>query len=514
MKKEQVKLVLGTVQLGMKYGVANASGQPSTGDAFHILDTALESGINTFDTARAYGTSEAVLGSWIRSRSLNGRINVISKLNPHLWEDFSDEKKAYQIIQRELRKTLDRLGLDSLDGYLCYFSFYNATNIRHVIEGMRALKREGKINNIGVTVYDTDEALRSIELGIDYIQAPYNVFDQRLDDTIFFDSAKKNNVTVFARSPFMQGLLLMDPLNLPDHLELARPFLEKFIALSKQHDMTQSEAALCFAAISRADHVVFGVDSAEQLGDIIKITSAMDPNKKGFIREAKEIFGKMDDRIIDPRLWNAHPEIKHTPQVIVIPSGGSQRTPNGTYRSTTYEDGDAFGLLGGYARVQAAAILAEKFSHAMIVTAGKGAGDGVSPSHAEVMRRELVELGVNQNRIILEEHSVSTKSGIFEALSLAEKYGWSSMLFVSNDYHQDRLRLMVEMATMTVLKTQCVSAEDVIISTRPSFKEEFENIKSTLSYRKRLESEAKGIEALRSGKYKEAQIEDKKERLV
>ncbi len=513
MKEKKEKLVLGTVQLGMKYGVANVSGQPSMEDSFHILDTALKSGINIFDTAWAYGTSEDVLGSWIKARSLKGKVNIISKLNPHLWADFSDEKKAYQIIQNELKNTLDRLGVDSLDGYLCYFSFYNATNIQNVIEGMRALKKEGKIKNIGVTVYDAEEALQSIELGIDYIQAPYNVFDQRLDNSIFFDSAEKNNVKVFARSPFMQGLLLMDPQNLPVHLDLARPFLENFIALSEKYDMTQSEAALHFSVNSRADHIVFGVDSVEQLSDIIQITGAIPDSKKDFIIEVKEIFKKMDDRIVDPRLWNAPPAIMHTPQAIIILSGGSLKASDGTFHSTTYDDGDAFGVLGGYARVEAAGVLARKFPHTTLITAGKGAGDGITPSHAMVMKRELVDFDVKPERIILEENSISTMSGIEQAFSLAKKYGWSSILFVTNEYHVQRLRLMVEKVGAPV-HAECIPAEEIIIQARPLFQEEFEEIKSSLSYRKRLESELKGIEALRSGKYKEARIEDKKERLV
>lgn len=74
------RLVLGTAQLGMKYGIANTSGAPAKDEAFAILDAALEGGINTFDTAAAYGESEGVLGAWIGSRAAKKDIYIITKI--------------------------------------------------------------------------------------------------------------------------------------------------------------------------------------------------------------------------------------------------------------------------------------------------------------------------------------------------------------------------------------------------------------------------------------------------
>ena len=54
-------LCLGTVQFGMNYGINNTLGQPSEEDVFEMLDTAIKNGIHVFDTAKAYGTAEAVL---------------------------------------------------------------------------------------------------------------------------------------------------------------------------------------------------------------------------------------------------------------------------------------------------------------------------------------------------------------------------------------------------------------------------------------------------------------------
>ena len=56
-------LSLGTVQLGLNYGIHNDSGKPSLETSFRILNAAMEAGINTLDTAAGYGNSEEVIGA-------------------------------------------------------------------------------------------------------------------------------------------------------------------------------------------------------------------------------------------------------------------------------------------------------------------------------------------------------------------------------------------------------------------------------------------------------------------
>ena len=74
-----------------------------------------------------------------------------------------------------------------------------------MVAGLQKAKDSGLVKNIGVSIYDIGEALQAAELGVDYIQVPYNVFDQRLDSTNF--DIAKNKVKVFARSPFTRVVI-------------------------------------------------------------------------------------------------------------------------------------------------------------------------------------------------------------------------------------------------------------------------------------------------------------------
>ena len=294
------KLVLGTVQLGMKYGLHNTHGQPTTEESFSILDAALAAGIDTFDTAWAYGTAEDVLGVWIKERSLAGKVKIISKMKPHALNEYPDGTMAEEVVRTELDKSLKRLGVTSLDGYLFHSPHY--IYLSHMVEGMQKVREAGLVKSIGVSTYDEAEALQAAELGVDYVQVPYNAFDQRLDKTDFFDIAKKNKVTVFARSPFLQGLVLMQPSELPEHLSYLRPHLERFTTIAAKHNLTQQEAALRFVdAACPADRIVFGVDTLSQLTENVNVSSSSDTE---LVAEIREAFRDLNHGAINPSMWS------------------------------------------------------------------------------------------------------------------------------------------------------------------------------------------------------------------
>jgi len=289
----RLRLVLGTVQLGMKYGVNNKNGQPSTQEAFAILDAAVAAGIDTFDTASVYGDAERVLGEWIEARAQNGKVRIITKIKAVSAVD----------VRTEICNSLGRLRMEHLDGCLLHVpqQLYQAD----MVAGLQEAKQEGLTAHIGVSVYEEKDALHAIEIGMDYIQVPYNVFDQRLDKTDFFERAREAGVMVFARSPFLQGLLLMDPDALPAPLARARPYLEKFIAIAQNAGLSQSEAALMFALEhGRADYVVFGTETVHQLQEIVAIARSSSSRAGEWMEEAKDAFADVPLDIIDPSVWN------------------------------------------------------------------------------------------------------------------------------------------------------------------------------------------------------------------
>lgn len=287
---QKSKLVLGTVQLGMPYGLGNTAGQPSKDEAFQILDAAFAGGINTFDTASAYGSSEEVLGAWMAARGVKKDVYIVTKVK-------SDKPEE---IRAEIESSLKRLGIERLDG--CLIHSPDSMHHADLLQTLADAKHAGLTSHIGVSVYAEEDAQKAIDVGMDYVQVPYNVFDQRLDKLDFFDRAKEKGVIVFARSPFLQGLLLRGIEATPSHLAAARPHLERFIKISRENGLSQLEAALLFALGSRAEHIIFGARSKAQVADILSIVERKEM-PVDLVAEIRESFQDIDRSIIDPRLW-------------------------------------------------------------------------------------------------------------------------------------------------------------------------------------------------------------------
>lgn len=67
----QPRMALGTVQWGMPYGIGNATGPPSDTELSHMLRAAADLGIDTLDTARAYGNAESRIGTTLEALGLS-----------------------------------------------------------------------------------------------------------------------------------------------------------------------------------------------------------------------------------------------------------------------------------------------------------------------------------------------------------------------------------------------------------------------------------------------------------
>ena len=105
-------LSLGTVQLGLSYGINNADGKPSQETANAILNAALEGGINTLDTAGAYGDSEVVIGNWLKTIPVEKRPFIVTKA---AGIDHSSLENLRKDLFGRVKTSKERLGVEQLD---------------------------------------------------------------------------------------------------------------------------------------------------------------------------------------------------------------------------------------------------------------------------------------------------------------------------------------------------------------------------------------------------------------
>ena len=196
------KLILGTVQFGLHYGVNNTAGKPSKENIKSILDSAYNSGIQLLDTAEAYGDSQNTIGEY-HNNSTN-KFNVITKFSSNT-EGFS-----LNIIER----VYNNLKILDIDKLYCYM-FHSFDDFNKYFEKYRKelliLKRDGIINNIGVSLYSNDELERVLKFNeITLVQLPFNLLDNNNKRGNIIKKAKAKGIEIHTRSTFLQGLFFFE----------------------------------------------------------------------------------------------------------------------------------------------------------------------------------------------------------------------------------------------------------------------------------------------------------------
>jgi aryl-alcohol dehydrogenase-like predicted oxidoreductase len=123
-------------------------------EAFAIMDTAWEMGINNFDTADAYGggRSETTIGKWLKTKGAEVRDNLIitSKVFNRVADGPNNMGLSRRHILRQVERSLQRLGVDHIDMYLMHEPD-PTTPLEETIQAMDDLVRQGKVHYIGAS---------------------------------------------------------------------------------------------------------------------------------------------------------------------------------------------------------------------------------------------------------------------------------------------------------------------------------------------------------------------------
>lgn len=295
------ELCLGTAQLGMSYGINNKIGKLPKESVLEILDTAVEKGIKVWDTASIYGEAEELIGEYLGNHvDLGQDIMIISKQCMSV--EGLNKIEVEKNIRTECEISLKRLRRDFLNGYLLHS--YREIDNPDTVNTLCKLREEGIVQKIGVSVYEIDEAAKAVDEGIiDYLQMPCSIFDQRGLASGVFRKAKEKGITVFTRSAFLQGLLMMSEEDIPNYLLGIKPYIAKFNELLSEYNIEKRHAIVKFILSEKhIDYMVFGIETKEQLEEIVE-EREKDCLPDEFIKETRNYFGSISTDLILPINW-------------------------------------------------------------------------------------------------------------------------------------------------------------------------------------------------------------------
>lgn len=254
------KIVLGTVQFGINYGINNSDGQVPFEEVCNILKIAEAGGIKALDTSAGYGQSEMVLGKAMKESGTH--FNIVSKY-----------PKTNKGVRETFGESLSQLGVASIYGYLVHlFKCYEDNHA--IFDEMTELKNEGKIMRVGFSLYSVDQLQYLLDRNVyfDILQIPYNVFDRQFEP--FMPKLVDIGVEIHTRSAFLQGLFFKDVNMLPDKLLPLKPYLDQLHQYSENEGVSIEHIA--FGYVLANDYVkgaLIGVDNHMQLEANLQVAS-------------------------------------------------------------------------------------------------------------------------------------------------------------------------------------------------------------------------------------------------
>ncbi|MDY8138672.1 aldo/keto reductase [Aquimarina sp. 2201CG5-10] len=287
------KLVLGTVQLGLNYGINNLQGRPSLDSSFNILRTAYNNGITIIDTAEAYGISQEVIGKF-QQKNPSIQFEIITKLAANCIVPKGE-------LLDHISNNCKILSANRLHGYM----FHNYDNFKkniNLYDEILSARKDGIIEKAGISLYTNNEIEDIISNydGFDFIQIPFNLLDNQYKRKTLLEKAKNKGIEIHTRSVFLQGLFFKKTEDLSDYLKPLTPYLKLLNNIKEKSSVSIEALALQYALQKEyVDHVLIGVESEEQLINNIKICK----EKLSIPNDEIDLINVKEEEMLNPSNW-------------------------------------------------------------------------------------------------------------------------------------------------------------------------------------------------------------------
>ena len=274
------KLVLGAVQLGLHYGVANSTGKPNLELSKRMLTTAIENGVSAVDTAQAYGDSELIIGRSL-DRGLKSRISIITKLDP--LENLPSQagpSVSDAFVDASVYSSLLKLDVDRIDTLLLHRASHFAQFDGAIFDRLLFHLKAGRIGSLGVSVQSPEDLIEVVShQDVEHIQMPFNLLDWRWSHAIeqIRKARASRRLIIHLRSVFLQGLLLLrDEQDWRRANCLYADAIIQWLDDSVERFERGSVQDLCIAFVNGldwVDGVVIGMETYDQLVENLVIFS-------------------------------------------------------------------------------------------------------------------------------------------------------------------------------------------------------------------------------------------------
>lgn len=272
-------------------------------DGYKVVKEALDHGLNTLDTAFAYGygRSEEIIGDVMQGYD-RSKIVIATKAAQDVNNDFKINNDP-QFLKSAVDESLKRLKTDYIDIFIIHFPD-EKTPKSEAIGALNELKEAGKIKAIGVSNFSLDQIKEANQDGlVDLVEDNYSLVHRDAESTLF-PYLRKNHISFIPYFPLASGLLT-GKYSADDAKKFSKKFnqaqfsdilaaIEKIRRVADKHEATVTQVALAwYMKNSDISIVIPGARKSEQVDQNIKaLDIELSNTEYHFIDEAFTEFAK------------------------------------------------------------------------------------------------------------------------------------------------------------------------------------------------------------------------------
>ncbi len=280
MKKS--KICIGTSNFAKKYGINNNKfAKNELKNLFKFLGS---KNILYLDCADGYK-------NFNKFASELKNFKIIFKIN---FEKYRETKDIKKLIVRNLFISKSKKFEAILIHNIRYTSLKKLTSFIIFLKEIKKLKLTKKI---GLSIYGLNELykIEKTNLNVDIIQIPLNIFDKTFTNEKLIYKFKKKGTQFYARSIFLQGILLEDIDYLPKYFLKWKKLFKQWDDWHVKKNTNKLNSCINFIDnIKFIDKVIIGINHLNQLKEILSVKKSDYP---------KKILSK-NQKLIKPYLWN------------------------------------------------------------------------------------------------------------------------------------------------------------------------------------------------------------------
>ena len=196
-------------------GTANFGNPTPEGTARHIMQMALDAGLNIFDTANSYnqGESERIVGRFLKDTGQRDGVLLATKVYYPVGDGPNDRGLSRYHIMRACEDSLRRLQTDRIDLYITHRSASSVVPVDETLGALSDLVRQGKVLYLGCSTHPAWEIMEALMVSemkgyARYVaeSSPYNLLDRRVENERV-PLCQKYGLAMFPWSPIAMGML-------------------------------------------------------------------------------------------------------------------------------------------------------------------------------------------------------------------------------------------------------------------------------------------------------------------